>query len=175
MNQSNFKSQTGVVLVVSLMILVVLTILGVTSMQNTRTEIAMAGNLRETNLTFEAAETGLRAAEAYVEATTSKTDYNDPSTGLYPEPANDPDYNLSATWTASQTASTSLPYVFEQPRFIINFLGDRSQNEVAAVNIGGYGSAQPGITVSNFRITSRGTGQTGNSQRFVQSYYGKEF
>ena len=75
----------------------------------------------------------------------------------------------------TQTASITLPHVVEQPVFIIRYLGDRSQNEVAAVNIGGYGSSQPGMTVSNFRITARGTGQTGNAYRYVQSYYGKEF
>jgi Tfp pilus assembly protein PilX len=65
--------------------------------------------------------------------------------------------------------------VVEDPNFIIRYLGDRSQNEVAKINIGGYGTAQPGITVSNFRVTARGTGQSGNARRFVQSYYGKEF
>ena len=181
MNQSNFKTlgnvrtQAGVTLVVSLIILVVLTLLGVTSMESTRTEVAMAGNLRESNLTFEAAEAGLRAAEAFVEATTSSTDFNDPANGLYAELDSDPDYDLSATWASSQTASTSIAYLIEQPRFIINYLGDRSQNVVAAVNIGGYGSSQPGLTVSNFRITSRGAGQSGNSYRYLQTYYGKEY
>ena len=181
MNQSNFKTlknlrtQAGVTLVVSLIILVVLTILGVTSMESTRTEVAMAGNLRESNLTFEAAEAGLRAAEAFVEATTSSSDYNDPANGLYPELDSDPDYNDSATWASSQTASTSIAYLIEQPRFIINYLGDRSQNVVAAVNIGGYGNSQPGLTVSNFKITVRGAGQSGNTYRFLQTYYGKEY
>ncbi len=81
-----------------------------------------------------------------------------------------------ATWSgASQVAPTTLAYVAEQPRFIVKYLGDRSQNEVAAVNIGGYGSSQPGMTVSNFRITARGAGQTGATHRIVQSYYGKEY
>lgn len=181
MNQSNFKTlknlttQAGVTLVVSLIILVVLTILGVTSMESTRTEVAMAGNLRESNLTFEAAEAGLRAAEAFIEATTSSTDFNDIANGLYAELDSDPDYDLSVTWVSSQTAGTNIAYLDEQPQFIINYLGDRSQNVVAAVNIGGYGNSQPGLTVSNFRITARGTGQSGNFYRYLQTYYGKEY
>lgn len=175
MIQSTYRNQSGMTLVVSLIILISLTILGVASMQATRTEVSMAGNLRESGITFNAAEAGLRAAESYVSGSLSKNVYTDPSTGLYGETDEDPDYSDSAAWTASQTVPFTLPHVAEQPVFIIRYIGDRSQNEVAAVNIGGYGSSQPGMTVSNFRITSRGTGQTGNANRYVQSYYGKEF
>ena len=75
--------QSGMTLVVSLIILISLTILGVTSMQATRTEVSMAGNLRESGFTFNAAEAGLRNAESFVNISTSKTVYTDPSIGLY--------------------------------------------------------------------------------------------
>ncbi|HKK14559.1 MAG TPA: PilX N-terminal domain-containing pilus assembly protein [Gammaproteobacteria bacterium] len=50
-------------LVVSLLILLVLTIIGVTAMSTTNLEEKMAGNMRTKNLTFQAAESGLRAGE----------------------------------------------------------------------------------------------------------------
>ena len=175
MNQSIYRNQSGMVLVVSLIVLISLTILGVTSMQVTRTEISMAGNQRESGITFNAAEAGLRAAESYVATSTSKNAYADPTSGLYDKTDEDPDYSQSASWTAVQTAPITLPHVASQPVFIVRYLGDRSTNEVAAVNIGGYGSSQPGMTVSTFRVTARGEGQTGNAYRYVQSYYGKEF
>lgn len=167
--------QSGVTLVVSLVILIALTVLGVTSMQSTRTEVSMAGNLRELGTTFNAAEAGLRDAEAFVAASISKSIYADPTVGLYDKTDQDPDYRDPTTWNSAQSATITLSDVKEQPLFIVRYLGDRSQNEVAAVNIGGYGSSQPGITVSNFRITARGTGQSGNARRYLQSYYGKEF
>lgn len=175
MKTSNFKSQAGVTLVVSLVILVSLTILGVTSMMSSRTEVSMAGNLRKAGIAFNAAEAGLRAGEAFVNSSTSTTIYADPANGLYDQTDPSPSYGVSATWTASQLAGTSLPDVAAQPSFIIHFLGDRSQNEVAAVNIGGYGSGQPGITVSNFKITARGVGQSTNEVRYVQSHLGHEY
>ena len=175
MNKPNHKNQSGMALIISLIILISLTILGVTSMQATRTEVSMAGNQRESGLSFNATEAGLRAGEAFVEATASKGAFDDPATGLYNRLEVDPDYGDSTVWNSSQLAPTTLPYVVEQPRFIIKYLGDRSQNEVAAVNLGGYGSGQPGMTVSYFRVTSRGAGQISNSYRFIQSYYGKEF
>lgn len=175
MNRPGYNAQSGVTLIVSLLILMSMTILGITSMQSTRTEISMAGNLRELGLTFNAAEAGLRAAEAFVDNSITKVIYADPATGLYDDTDEDPDYIDSTTWNTSHPAGTTLAHVIEQPVFIIKYLGDRSQNEVAAVNIGGYGSGQPGITVSNFRITARGTGQSGNARRYIQSYFGKEF
>lgn len=178
MKQSNLQTQAGVTLVVSLVILVSLTILGVTSMMSSRTEISMAGNLRKAGVAFNAAEAGLRAGEAFINNSTSTTIYVDPANGLYDRTDTSPSYGVSATWDASQVATTNMPipdYVAEQPRFIIHFLGERSQNQVAAVNIGGYGSGQPGSTVANFKVTARGVGQSTNHVRYVQSHMGHEY
>ncbi len=175
MNNRIATNQAGMVLVASLIILVALTVLGLATMQASRTEISMAGNQRELGITFNAAEAGLSAAEVYIDNSISKTIYNNPLQGLYNRLDLDPDYRDPATWAASQTASLGLPQVAEEPKFIIKYLGDRSQNEVAAVNIGGYGSSQPGITVANFRITARAVGQTGRAVRQLQAYYGKSF
>jgi type IV pilus assembly protein PilX len=55
------------VLVVSLIVLLVMTLIGITSMQTTVLEERMAGNLRDRNLSFQAAEAGLQLALSYVE------------------------------------------------------------------------------------------------------------
>jgi type IV pilus assembly protein PilX len=175
MKYRNASDQAGMALIVSLMILMILTILGLTSMQSSQTEVSMAGNQRELGITFSAAEAGLGSAQAYIENSNSNTIYSDPSQGLYGLADLDPDYRDYSSWDNSQTAAIGLPHVVEQPKFIIKYLGDRSQNEAAVVNIGGYGSSQPGITVSNFRVTARAVGQTGRATRQIQAYYGKEF
>lgn len=175
MNMKNTRRQSGMTLIISLIILITLTLLGLTSIQATRTEVAMAGNLRESDTTFNAAEAGLSNAESFVAATISKNVYTDATVGLYNKTDEDPDYYDDATWVAAQDVTITLPHVAEQPKFIAKYLGDRSQNEAAALNIGGYGGGQPGKTVSNFRITAKGVGQTSNSVRYVQSYYGKEY
>jgi len=58
-----YHNQSGVVLVISLIILLLLTIIGLTAMQTTALEEKMAGNLRDKNLAFQAAESALRVAE----------------------------------------------------------------------------------------------------------------
>lgn len=173
------QKQQGVALVVSLIILISLTMLGITAIQRTTVDLAMAGNQREVGLMFQAAEVGLVTAEDFIEASTTNADFDDTSLGLYTVVANDPthfspDYFDYGAWSASsQTAATSLD-AFEQPRYMIEYMGDRSQNPLAAINIGGYGTQQTGDTVSIYRSTARGAGLTGNSFRYVQSYFGKD-
>ncbi len=60
---NRFKQQ-GSVLIISLVLLLVLTILGISGMDNTIMEEKMAGNLYQSNIAFQNAETALRYAEA---------------------------------------------------------------------------------------------------------------
>ncbi|MEI2743120.1 MAG: PilX N-terminal domain-containing pilus assembly protein [Candidatus Competibacter sp.] len=55
--------QRGAALVVGLILLVVVTLVGVGAMQSTTLQEKMAGNLRDSNLSFQAAETALRLCE----------------------------------------------------------------------------------------------------------------
>ena len=175
-NRTPIKQQ-GVTLVFSLVILVTLTLLGVSSIQGTRTELAMAGNQRESSLMFQMAEVGLKSAEANIRTSTSNGDFNNAALGLTTVNqvlANfNPNYFATATWatTASQAAGTGL-YSQTRPRYIIEYLGDRKQNPLD-IAINNHGSGQTGEVVSIYRSTARGVGLTGNSFRYVQSYYGK--
>jgi type IV pilus assembly protein PilX len=56
--------QSGAILIISLIMLLLVTIIGVTGSQVTGMEERMAGNMREQNSAFQAAEAGLRAGEA---------------------------------------------------------------------------------------------------------------
>jgi type IV pilus assembly protein PilX len=61
-------SERGAVLVISLLMLLVMTVLGLTAMQMTRMEERMAGNSRDVNVAFQGAEAGLRDAEERLRA-----------------------------------------------------------------------------------------------------------
>ncbi len=58
--------QRGAALIVALIMLVVMTLLGVTIARTTTLQERMAGNLRNKSIAFEAAETTLRVGEAWV-------------------------------------------------------------------------------------------------------------
>lgn len=60
------ESQRGAVLIVALIMLLLLTMIGMASMRGTSLQENMAGNLRESNLSFQAAEAALREGEDFV-------------------------------------------------------------------------------------------------------------
>jgi type IV pilus assembly protein PilX len=57
------KQQSGAVLFICLILMLLLTMIGVTGTQVTSLEEKMAGNMRDKNLAFQAAESALRAGE----------------------------------------------------------------------------------------------------------------
>jgi type IV pilus assembly protein PilX len=59
--------ERGTVLVVGLVVLLVMTLLGITSMQNTALEERMAGNILDRHQAFHAAEAGLQLALSFLE------------------------------------------------------------------------------------------------------------
>ncbi len=167
----NIKQQSGAALVVSLIILLAMTLVGITSMKSSSTEITMAGNLRESGLSFQAAEAGLSAAEQILESG------NDPANLLGQDTA-DPNYLLNTTWNsaAATTTTVSLANISTNPRYIVKYLGrwDPDSN-VSKLDPGfsGYGFSSSAQRIDYFRSTARGFGQTGNTFRTVQSFYGR--
>lgn len=65
MPMNSLKTQAGLVLDISL-IMLLLTLIGVSGMQATGMEEKMAGNMRDRNVAFQAAEAALRIVEQYV-------------------------------------------------------------------------------------------------------------
>lgn len=61
------RRQQGAILVIALLFLVLLTLIGVSSISGVTLEEKMAGNLREQNIAFQAAESALRDAEIDLE------------------------------------------------------------------------------------------------------------
>ncbi len=173
---SQLRNQQGVALIVSLVILIAMTMLGITSMKGSSTELTMAGNLRESGLTFQAAEAGLRSAEKIIKESSSAAIFDGSTDSMLAENSQDPDYLDTASWDSANYADVTLTGISTNPKYIIKFLGVWAQNPLALVNIGsGYDDEPPGRIISNYRATSRGTGQTGNTFRTVQSYYGIEY
>lgn len=171
--ESVARRQQGAVLVISLIILLVLTILGIAAMQSTTMEEKMAGNARNRDLAFQSAEAALREGEAYVENLTTTTGFSGAG-GLYSEADPDPDWTSTAAWTSARTygsyGGSVIQGVAQQPKYYIKIVAVVSAPRTSKVlppNVGG--------TVTIFRITAKGWGSTTNSQVVLQSRYGKIF
>lgn len=75
---SRHRDQQGAALVIGLIILVVLTLIGVQAMRTNIVQERMAGNMRERNIAFQAAEAALRVGEATGPFSASNVSLADP-------------------------------------------------------------------------------------------------
>ncbi|PKM43217.1 MAG: pilus assembly protein PilX [Gammaproteobacteria bacterium HGW-Gammaproteobacteria-1] len=66
-------TQRGAVLIVALIFLLLLTLIGTAAMRTTTLQERMAGNTRDLNLSFQAAEAALRAGENWLEIAANAT------------------------------------------------------------------------------------------------------
>jgi type IV pilus assembly protein PilX len=172
----HYQKQTGVALVISLIMLVLLTIIGMTGMQVTGLEEKMSGNNKEHNVAFQTAEVTLRDAEAYLESLATLNDFDDSQAGFISEATADPDYYADSTWNATNSATgTTVSGVATTPRYIIKHVGAQGDSINEGLVITGVGEGLAGSAVTIFRVTSSSTGNTGISRVILQSYYGKRF
>jgi len=176
------KHQHGAVLIVSLIILLLMTLIGVSGMQTTTLEEKMASNNLDRMIALQAAEAALAEGETIVRALN-----NAGQLGPYDGNGADARYDGSFTdiwtvvdWTGSSAANTNeaSPYTGPDvavytsaggppPAFVI-------EQYAAALagpqnNPGGYGQGIGSGTVFLFRVTARGTSRAGTGQVFLQS------
>lgn len=167
------SNQKGIALFISLVLLLVLTIIGVSSVQTTSLEERMARNAHDGALAFQAAETALRQAEAFLETSTPvQADFSDTgNNGLWTvAPFGDtPRWADPSTWTGgtSTVIGDGIVGVREQPRYIIEFVSaiERVENPFAI-------RQQPAETFNVFRITALGVGGSDNARVLLQSSFG---
>ncbi len=168
--------QEGATLIVSLLILIVLTLIGITAMSTSGLEEKMAGNSRDLNLAFQAAEAALKDAEEFIRTGIASTTAFDGSiAGLYPPVTENnppPDYFDSAVWTSARNYSGTIDGVKAQPKYIIELVGTMGADDI---NIAGYGESSGAGEITTFRITARGTGGTNEAAVILQTYYGRRF
>jgi type IV pilus assembly protein PilX len=74
--------ESGSALIVALTFLLLLTLLGTTAMRGATMQERMAGNTRDWNVAFQAAEAGLRAAETFLQTTAVLPEFLDQN-GFY--------------------------------------------------------------------------------------------
>lgn len=78
---TNKTSQRGAALIVSLILLLVVTLIGVSGMQTTVLQEKMSGNFKDKNTSFQAAEAALREGEAAAEDLTGHSGMSSTCTG----------------------------------------------------------------------------------------------
>jgi len=186
------NKQSGAVLAVSLIFLVLLTIIGISNLRTTSLEQRMAGNSRDQHLAFEAAEASLRQAETFLDTIPDVADFNNAGgDGLYASDAAlftlDPTFKNIETyvqWTAAAAgnqgyvnantigpSSSAAGELNTAPKFVVQFLGE-TINLLNSRNLNNKGRSTGSRGSRLFRITARGTGGSDNSVVYLQTVYG---
>ncbi len=164
---TSIKKQSGVVLVISMIMLLLLTLIGVTGTQVTTLEEKMAGNARDQNLAFQAAESALIDAENDIDNTVGAlVPRINGSTGFDTNCTNGLCLNgtgagFSSIWNdaakvsnavsfGTYTGASAIPGVALQPIYLID-----------AITSG----------TARYRITAIGYGGTQNAQRILEEIY----
>ncbi len=172
MNRNN-RRQQGSALIVSLMILIVMTVIGLTAMGTSSLQERMAGNTRDMALAFQAAEAALREGERFYEEVVMSpgSAFNGSVPGLY-TPEDRPDLFADATWATAPVYPGTILGVAQQPRYVIQLLGPIG-DPIDDLNVTGYGESSGIGNVTAVRVTARGIGGTNSSVVFLQTTYGK--
>ncbi len=189
------RHQQGAVLIVSLVMLIIMTLLGISAMNNTVMQERMAGNQRNSTLAFQAAEAALRAAENdidnnwgsdFPDGDTNGTTAND-NRGVYtynsatldPNLGNDTEWWAERTGAANNTfwanngtdayAADTLEFqsgeFLAMPQYIIEKVGFRPLNCTSCDPL------QQCYCEHHYQITARGTGAAGQSESYLRSIY----
>lgn len=172
MKHSKMKfKQKGMALVISMIMLLLLTILGLSSMRTTLMDEKMAGNTRDTELAFQASESGLREAELWLALQTTEPEASGSGANrVWTLNAMDPDtgnvknwwQERNQAWWVSNGVSTAVPSVNTPPYTIIEY-----KQFIPDTLLVGDGSDKSGMTY--YQVTSRGTGGSDQARILLQS------
>lgn len=174
--------QRGTVMIFCLVFLAVLTMMAVSGMDSSILEERMSGNLRDQSSAFQAAESGLKEAEAWLTNQIELPDIStDGSTVVWELDSLDPnggddihwweDQSTDAAWWDGNSISLAgFSIVNSQPQYLIEHLMDARQGESIAI-----GNGENPLPRIFHRITSRGEGATNTAEKTLQSIFVKYY
>lgn len=171
----NKAHQRGAILIVSLLMLMVMTLIGITAVGTTTLEEKMAGNNRQRQLAFQAASSALREAETWLATNVRtvsqfETAFNGTPAELYwvrqPSPGDSVravpmdiyDGNAWAAGNSQQPATSVVTGTQQPPRYVIEYMGRIGEPPLD------YN--EPDHRQYAFRVTAIGWG-TGNTTTYV--------
>ena len=180
-NALNIK-QSGAVLIVSLILLLVITIVGFSSSQSVLMQEKMTFSVQDGHVALQSAELGLNDATKFIRLNVSTlTGFNDEGSdadtpGLYSKGNAPSDIFSTVNWTTSNSRLADSSVVsgdVDVPRYYIEDMG-ATQSLGGALNIESYGSIDEPPEINVFRVVSRGVGRSDATQRVIVGYVGKQ-
>jgi type IV pilus assembly protein PilX len=156
--------QRGSALIIAMVMLLVMTLLGVTAIRNTTLQERMAGNLRDSNLAFQAAERALREGERFLRSPTLP-----PFTGAnglltMHDDAGEGAFWSTYDWVGNGRTAAGILEVARAPLYVIE--------ELPPVPVvGGSERFGPLPDVGFYRVTAQAVGGTADAVSVLQTTY----
>lgn len=159
-----------------------ISVIAVSAIKGSNLQEAIAGNMRERNLAFQSAESGLRVGESVVADYSARPIITN-AQGLYDDTFLTPAttiFNFSeADWRDPQrviVTTLNLAHVVRQPSYVIEQtnpdIGDCAKSEASGIDAQ---SIQTTGDCVPYRITARGFGGGTDSVKTLQSVYNRRF
>lgn len=177
------KREAGAVLVVGLVMVLLISIIGVSAIRGSNLQESMAGNMRERNLAFQTSESALRVGEKLVSDQVSRPVMTN-SMGMYGDTFKTPASSIltftEANWKdAAKVKVTTLAFdmtLSRQPTYVVEELdpdiGIGAAMEGSAIDLEGMQSTGD---ISPYRVTARGYGKSENSIKTLQTTYNRRY
>ena len=167
----NRTRQKGAVLIVSLILLVIMTFIGLAGMEMTGLEEKMAGNMRDRNMAFQAAEASLLEAEAFLAA--QDPVFNN-ANGLYQLRTDGRNRWDTVDWSNSNDVESYAGNGFSElgadgVAYIIEDFAEGTRND--GEDYDPTDISQPDEFY--YRVTARAVGQTNAAEVLLQTIYKK--
>lgn len=171
---SIMRKHQGATLAISLMLLFIITILGISVIQVTQMEEKMSANFQDKLLSFTAAETALREGETWLlnQTLLPQTYSSCPAQPCVQQLHSNVDLaEQSLSWWQANAAAynTSLPDVSSPPYYMIEFV----QFVADSPTLGNSSLKSTGVYY--YQITARASGATNNSVTVLQSTIARRF
>lgn len=180
------SGQHGFVLITVMMFLLVMTIIGVSAMDSSTLQERMSANMRDQDISFQAAENALREGEAWIAAQVAVPGVtNADLSGPCAPNCNVAVWELNATeinggnfvdpnfWDAAVNVRTgaAVAGTVARPLFVVEYVSFFSEPG------GGIDIGQPNSWVGwgVFRVTARANGETATSSSVLQSTYSRRY
>lgn len=142
--QNSIQKQQGTTLFVALIILVVISLIGVTAMKNANIDEQMASNLYQKNLTFQASESAVESTLNDTTLIQQAISSNAPVTQAVSVPIPNTTATVSYSAVGSGLAVGSSANLFSGTRFMITATGEIPDLNARTVTVHGVVRLAPG-------------------------------
>ncbi len=170
-----FSKQQGVTLSITLILLLVVTVLGVTAVRTSIVEEKMSANLRDRHIAFEAAESALTEAEDWLDI---QMEYPTPTSSAtnnvwtYGTPGSDDWWNTNsiAWWSSKATSVSGNSLQHIAPLYVVEERAFVQKGENLTI---GHGDVKQGKYY--YQVTARGHGGSANTRSHLRTTFIKRF